>query len=157
MLNHGAADLETIGFAIAVIMRVAFFDSITILADEELRQMSGIMTVVTSDKGVERFDAVDKAEPREKFQSPVNGRRFGRSDVGPQAIQQVIGFDRAAILDNELKDMGAQGGKTLSRRLADLASRLHTLGRGHVLMRMELCHSVVLYALPMHCHPKHRT
>jgi len=120
MFNHAAGDLEPGGLAVIMVMGVPFLDGAAMLADEELGQVA-LMTMIAGDEGVERFDAVDEAQFGQEIQRPVNGRRFGAAAFGFQAVEQVIGFDRAAILDNQLQHMLAQRREPLARCYADFA------------------------------------
>jgi len=76
MFDDAAVDLKSIRLAIGMIMGMAFFDIITLLADKELSQMPA-MAMITGYKGIERFNPVNEAEPGEKFQSAINRGRFG--------------------------------------------------------------------------------
>ncbi len=86
MLNHAMGDDKANRLAIRVVMGVAFFDALAVIANKELRKMAA-MAVVTGNKSIKRFDAVDKAKLGEKVQRAVNGWRFGRADVGAKPVE----------------------------------------------------------------------
>lgn len=100
MFNHAAGDFESIGFAVSVVVGVTFLNAAATLTDEELSQIA-LMTMIAGDEGIERFDSVDKPQFREKVERPVNGRWLGATAFGLEPIEQVIGFDRSAIFDDE--------------------------------------------------------
>ena len=106
MLDDRALDMKAFGFAIGMVMGVALFDLFACLADKKLRQMTA-MAVVASDKGINRLDAMNETKFGEKIQGAVNRWRLRRANFWAQAIQQVISFNGPAILNDQLKYMGA--------------------------------------------------
>lgn len=104
MFDHAAIDLKPFWFAVRMVVRVSLFHAAAALADEKLRQIA-LMAVITGDEGIEGFDPVDQAEPGQKVERAVDGRRFGAAAIRFEAVEQIISFHRAAIFDHKLKHM----------------------------------------------------
>ena len=78
MFNDRARNRETFRLTFRVVMRMAFIHAVAFFADEKLSQMTmrsvavvvGMimqMIMVTGNKGIQGFHAMDKAVAREKF------------------------------------------------------------------------------------------
>ena len=66
MLDYRAINLKAIGFAITMIMGMTFFDLLAGLANKEFSHMS-TMAMIAGNKGVQGFNAVNKAKLGEKI------------------------------------------------------------------------------------------
>ena len=80
MLDNAARNSKAFGLARGVVMGVSFFDFIASLANEKFSEMP-VMSVVTSDKGIESLYAVNKSHLREKIKRAVNCRRLGTAKL----------------------------------------------------------------------------
>lgn len=120
MLDHTAGDLEPVGFAIGVVVGVTFFNAAAALADEEFSQIA-LMTMITGDESIERFDPVNKSQFREEVECAVDGWRLGTAAFRLKSVEQVISFHRAAVRNHEFKHMLAQRRESFARRFANLA------------------------------------
>ena len=81
MFDNRAVDSKSVRLAIRMVMGVSLFDFLACLANKELRHMSA-MAMIAGDKGIKRFNAVDKTKLGEKIQGAVNRWGFRRADFG---------------------------------------------------------------------------
>ncbi len=67
-----------------------------------------MIVVVAADIGVEALHLVDETLLGEKSQGPIDGCGFGQGSIGPQSVEQVVGFDGAVIRPDQFQNTAAQ-------------------------------------------------
>ncbi len=112
-LDNRAFDLEAgrasgLGDGPARGRGMGFGDRITIAADHEGGRMAG-PGMGAGDEGVEPFDLVRETVVDEKLQRPVGHGRL-RSEAGlAQAVEHVIGPERAVLLKQDFQRLAPDG------------------------------------------------
>ena len=66
-----------------------FIHVTAVLADQELAEMR-VIRMLAADKGVQRFQLVDEAFGKQKFQRPIHGRRRYARPIGAQHFHDVV-------------------------------------------------------------------
>jgi len=98
MFNDGPRNCKTIWGAVFMAVAVSFFDVITTFANEKFRDMARV-GMITGDIGVQRLNAVHKAQTREKIKGAVDRRRLRRTAIRPQLLEKIF---RAALTCSEV-------------------------------------------------------
>ena len=118
MLHHRTLDHKALRRVRTARLAVEFLHRAALVADEELNAAI-LMAVIATDKGVQRLDLVDEAEPHQEIERAIDGWRLGRARSRLERFKQVIGLHRGVGFQDEFEHTAAHRGEFFPSRVAE--------------------------------------